>query len=60
VDLGNLTRSVSMHTTGQSGHAFHRHYDDMIDPWRNIEHHPMPWEREDVEGNAEGTLVLRP
>ena len=60
IDLGDLTRSVSMHTTGQSGHPFHRHYDDMIDPWRNIEYHPMLWERADVEANAEGTLLLRP
>ena len=60
VDMGDLTRSVSMHTTGQSGHPFHHHYDDMIDPWRNIEYHPMLWERADVEGDAEGVLVLRP
>jgi penicillin amidase len=60
IDLGDLARSVSMHTTGQSGHPFHRHYDDMIDPWRNVEHHPMLWEREDVEAAAEGTLVLTP
>ncbi|MBN1177729.1 MAG: penicillin acylase family protein [Anaerolineae bacterium] len=60
VDLADLTRSVSMHTTGQSGHAYHRHYDDMIDPWRNVEYHPMLWERAAVEADAEGTLVLRP
>lgn len=60
VDLGDLTRSMSMHTTGQSGHPFHPHYDDMIDPWRNIEYHPMLWERTDVEADAEGVLVLRP
>jgi len=60
VDLGELSRSVSMHTTGQSGHPFNRHYDDMIDPWRNVEYHPMLWERADVEADAEGMLVLRP
>jgi len=60
VDVGDLSRSLSMHTTGQSGHAFHRHYDDMIDPWRNIEYHPMLWERADVEADAEGVLVLQP
>jgi len=60
VDLADLTRSVSMHTTGQSGHPYHRHYDDMIDPWRNIEYHPMLWERADVEADAEGVLVLGP
>jgi penicillin amidase len=60
VDLEDWTRSVSIHTTGQSGHPYHKHYDDMIDPWRNIEYHPMLWDRADVEADAEGTLVLRP
>ncbi len=60
VDLGDFTHSVSMHTTGQSGHPYHRHYDDMIDPWRNIQYHPMLWLRSDVEASAEGTLKLRP
>jgi len=60
VDVGDFSRSLSMHTTGQSGHAFHRHYDDMIDPWRNIQYHPMLWERADVEADAEGVLVLQP
>ncbi len=60
IDLGDLSNSVSMHTTGQSGHPFHRHYDDMIDPWRNVQYHPMLWERSDVEAAAEGTLILRP
>ncbi len=60
IDLGDLARSVSMHTTGQSGHPFHRHYDDMIDPWRNVEYHPMLWEREDVEKSLKGSLILTP
>ncbi|MFW6115424.1 MAG: penicillin acylase family protein [Chloroflexota bacterium] len=60
VDLGDLSRSVSMHTTGQSGHPFHRHYDDMIDPWRNVEYHPMLWDRTTVETQAEAVLILSP
>jgi penicillin amidase len=60
VDLDDLGRSVSMHTTGQSGHPFHRHYDDMIDPWRNVEYHPMLWERAQVEGDAAAVLILTP
>ena len=58
VDLADLTRSVSMHTTGQSGHPYHSHYGDMIDPWRNIEYHPILWQRTNVEADAEGVLVL--
>jgi penicillin amidase len=60
VDLGSLDRSLAMHTTGQSGHPFHPHYDDMIDPWRNIEYHPMLWERASVQTDAQAVLVLRP
>ncbi len=58
VDLSDFTRSISMHTTGQSGHPYHPHYSDMIDPWRNIEYHPMLWERTNVQADAEGVLVL--
>jgi len=60
VDLSDFQRSVTMHTTGQSGHPFHRHYDDMIDPWRNIEYHPMHWDRSSLEADSEGIVVLRP
>ena len=60
VDLGDWSNSLSIHTTGQSGHPYHRHYDDMIDPWRNIEYHPQLWERSNVEASAEGTLILTP
>ena len=37
VDLGDFIRSLSMHTTGQSGHPYHPRYGDMIGSWRNIE-----------------------
>ena len=45
IDLGDFEPSLAMHTTGQSGHPYNRHYDDMIDPWRNIQYHPMLWQR---------------
>lgn len=60
VDAGDWSRSLSIHTTGQSGHPFHRHYDDMIEPWRNIQYHPMLWSRAEVEAQAEGVLRLVP
>jgi penicillin G amidase len=59
-DLADWGRSLSVHTTGQSGHPFNKHYDDFIDLWRNIQYHPMLWSRADVEKNAEGTLTLIP
>ncbi len=60
VDLGDLTNSLTIHTTGQSGHAYHTHYVDMADMWRNIQHLPMLWDREAIEQDAEGHLRLVP
>jgi penicillin amidase len=60
VDLSDLSNSLMMHTTGQSGHAYHPHYVDMADPWRYIEYHPMLWDRAQVEGAQEAHLTLRP
>ncbi|WP_375507224.1 penicillin acylase family protein, partial [uncultured Nostoc sp.] len=60
VDLGNLDNSIAIHTPGQSGHAFHTHYNDMVDPWRKIEYHPMLWERKNVTASTAGTLKLAP
>ncbi|MBC7223723.1 MAG: penicillin acylase family protein [Anaerolineae bacterium] len=60
VDLSDLSRSVSTHTTGQSGHPYHKHYDDMIALWREVRYHPMLWTRADVEAHAEATLRLLP
>jgi penicillin amidase len=60
IDLGNLSASQTMHTTGQSGHPASEHYADMIDSWRTIQYHPTLWTREQVEGAAAATLVLRP
>ncbi|HEX6034282.1 MAG TPA: penicillin acylase family protein, partial [Anaerolineales bacterium] len=60
VDLGNLSNSVTVHTTGQSGHAYHPHYDDMAPLWANIEYYSMLWEESAVTTGAEGLLVLTP
>ncbi|MEE9215885.1 MAG: penicillin acylase family protein [Anaerolineales bacterium] len=60
VDLDDMRRSLSMHTTGQSGHPFNSHYDDMIDPWRNHQYHSMLWSRDQVETGAESHLQLMP
>ena len=60
VDLSDLAASQTVHTTGQSGHANNLHYVDMTDLWRNIQYHPMSWEREQVESGAEDHLLLSP
>jgi len=60
MDLQYFEGSLAMHTTGQSGHPFNVHYDDMIDPWRNIEYHTMLWTRGQVEAAAEAHLTFTP
>ena len=60
VDLNDLTNSLTIHTTGQSGHTYHEHYVDMTDAWRTIQYHPMLWEQEQVESSAEGNLQITP
>ncbi len=60
IDLADFTRSQSMHTTGQSGHTYHKHYGDMILYWRDVKYHPMLWTREQVEQAAVETLILKP
>jgi penicillin amidase len=60
VDLGDLSRSVTINTTGQSGHPYSKHYDDMIELWRTIKYHPMLWTQEQVEAAAVDKLILEP
>ena len=60
VDLGDLDNSLAIHTTGQSGHAFHPNYTDMTDLWRTIQYHPMLWDRAQVEAAAKDHLRLEP
>jgi len=60
VDLSDLNNSVTVHTTGQSGHAYHPHYIDMAPLWANIEYYSMLWEETAVTSEAEGHLMLTP
>ena len=60
VDLSDLGNSRSIHTTGQSGQVFHKHREDFIDLWQNVEYHPMLFDRPAIEEYAEATLELLP
>ncbi|HCR71307.1 MAG TPA: penicillin acylase family protein, partial [Anaerolineae bacterium] len=60
VDLSNLDNSQTVHTTGQSGHAYHPHYDDMSSLWANVEYYPMWWEQESIINDSEAHLILVP
>jgi penicillin amidase len=60
VDLGDLANSLAVHTTGQSGHVDHPHYDDMIPLWQEGRFSPMLWQRREIVRNAESVQVLIP
>jgi penicillin amidase len=60
IDLSDLAASTAGNTTGQSGHAFHPHYDDQLDAWAVGDQHPLRWAREQVLADATATLMLRP
>ncbi len=60
IDLSDFNRSLGVLPSGQSGHPGSRHYHDMIESWRRVEYHPMPWDRQEVENRARGRLRLEP
>ncbi len=60
VDLSSLSNSVTVHTTGESGHAYHPNYANMVDLWRNIQYHPMLWDMTQIQPASGGHLVLKP
>lgn len=60
VDLGDLGGSLTVHTTGQSGHAYAPHYFDMTALWREGKYYAMLWEQQAVISSAESHLVLVP
>ncbi|MEY9212331.1 penicillin acylase family protein [Thermobifida halotolerans] len=60
VDLAEPDGSRWVNLTGNSGHAFHPHYDDQMELWAEGATTPMRMSRAAVEEAAEHTLVLRP
>lgn len=61
VDVGAWEGSRMLHTTGQSGHPFHPHFDDMLDPWQRADLAPMLWTDAQTTAASQGrTLRLEP
>jgi acyl-homoserine lactone acylase PvdQ len=52
--------SFAILTTGQSGHLFHPHRQDLITKWQNVEYHPLLFKREDINAHCEARLRLVP
>ncbi len=59
-DLADLSRSLAANSTGQSGHAFHRHVQDQVQLWQKVEYHPVLFDRAKVEAAAEEVMTLTP
>jgi penicillin amidase len=59
-DMSDLSNSLMIHTTGQSGHIGNSHYDDFIDMWRNNEYHPTRWEKKEATASTSRKMVLKP
>lgn len=59
IDTGDWT-ARTIHTTGQSGLPFHRHYRDFVNVWARGEYHPLLFDRQAIEQTQEGTLELVP
>jgi penicillin amidase len=60
VDFADFDASTWIHLTGASGHTFHRHYDDQLEPWAAGETLPWPFTQAAVEAAAKDTLTLNP
>ena len=59
-DTSDWDSSLSIHTTGQSGHPYSPDYDSMLDKWSTIEYKPMLWSRDAVETASVSQLTLMP
>ena len=56
----DLSASAVINTTGESGHAGNRHYDDMIDAWRKVRYHATWWDQAALASSKPDRLVLSP
>jgi penicillin amidase len=60
IDLADLDNTRWVNQTGQSGHAYHEHYGDQIDAWRDGRYFPWPWTADAVDDAAAYELSLVP
>jgi penicillin amidase len=58
VDLSNLDSSRWVQLTGESGHAFDKHYSDQLELWRTGQTLPMRWEEAAIKKEAADILTL--
>ena len=58
LDVSNWDRSLVIHTTGQSGLPFHKHYRDFAPLWARGEYVPLLFSRSAVDGAAAERLIM--
>ena len=57
-DPGDWEKSVSVITTGQSGHLWHPHREDQLRMWKGGKYHPMLFSREAIAAHKKDVLYL--
>lgn len=60
IDLSDLNASWAIHSTGQSEHPAHIHYDDMMHLWLHGKYHPMTFTQDRVIQTAQSLLIMYP
>ncbi|MGZ3514535.1 MAG: penicillin acylase family protein [Thermodesulfobacteriota bacterium] len=60
VDLSNISSSLHVLPTGESGSMRSSHYKDQVDLYLTGKYHTAWTDRREVEKNSEATLVLKP
>lgn len=59
-DLKDWDQSLGSVVPGQSGIFGSPHYDDQLEMWLQLDHHPLYFSREKVESEAKHILILKP
>jgi penicillin amidase len=59
-DLKDWDQSLGGIVPGQSGMFGSPHYDDQVELWLKVEHHPLYYSRTKIESEAKSTLILKP
>ena len=60
IDFADPNSSLFIISTGQSGHPFSKHYDDLAQLWRRGEYIPMSLDIDLARGGAVGVTMLQP
>jgi penicillin amidase len=60
INLADFDKSVTMNSTGVSGHPGSQWYGNQVVPWANLKYHTLPWTRNKVETAAKHRLYLNP